>query len=112
MNNQIVRVVHDLAVAERVRDELLAAGFARESVELSTTGDEAGPGQANFTVGDSPEVKGGTDYKDVYNPREQERRPCVVMVAAADAMQAEQASAILERHGAADMDNLRRHGRH
>ncbi len=111
MNRQIVRVVHDFAAAERARAELLAAGFARDSVELSPTGDEAGPTQGNFTVGDTPEVKGGTDYVDTYLPDDDRSDSmCIVRVDAADEGQAQRASEILERHGAADADPARRRG--
>lgn len=64
MNNQIVRVIENVQDAERARQALLDAGFDRDGIEISHTGDEAGPSEANFTVGDSPAVKGG-DRKSV-----------------------------------------------
>ncbi|MEH6434840.1 hypothetical protein [Massilia sp. DD77] len=103
MNNQILRVIDDIADAERARQALLDAGFDRDSIEISHTGDEAGPSEANFTVGDSPAVKGGTDYKDVYTPG-LEISKCVITVAAEDPARLEQAAVILEQHGARDTD--------
>ena len=103
MNNQIVRVIEEVEDAERARKALLGAGFDRDSIEISHTGDEAGPSEANFTVGDSPAVKGGTDYKDVYTPG-LEIGKCVITVSADDPARLEQAAAILEQHGAKDND--------
>lgn len=103
MNNQIVRVIEGVEDTERARTALLDAGFDRDSIEISHTGDEAGPSEANFTVGDSPEVKGGTDYKDVYAPG-LEIGKCVITVTADDPGRLEQAAAILEHHGARDTD--------
>lgn len=102
MNEPIVRVIHDFAMAERLRTELLAAGLGADSVQLSPIGDEAGPGQSNFTVGDNPNAKGGTDYNDVYRPEGDHHGALILKVLALDANQAQQALAILERHGAND----------
>ncbi len=101
--NQIVRVVEKIEDAVAARRALLAEGFDANGIEISHTGDEAGPSEANFTVGDSPAVKGGTDYKDVYTPG-LEIGKCVITVTAADAAQLERAAAILEHHGAKDND--------
>ncbi|MFN3792265.1 hypothetical protein [Massilia sp.] len=107
MNNQIVRVIENVQDAERARQALLDAGFDRDGIEISHTGDEAGPSEANFTVGDSPAVKGGTDYKDVYTPG-LEIGKCVVTVTA-DPSRLEKAASILEYHGAKDNDPAHRH---
>jgi hypothetical protein len=101
--NQIVRVVEKIEDAEAARQALLAEGFDANGIEVSHTGDEAGPSEANFTVGDSPAVKGGTDYKDVYTPG-LEISKCIITVTGADAAQLERAAAILEHHGAKDND--------
>lgn len=107
MNKQIVRVIENFQDAERARQALLDAGFDRDGIDISHTGDEAGPSESNFTVGDSPEVKGGTDYKDVYAPG-LEIGKCVVTVTA-DESQLGQAASILEYHGARDNDPAHRH---
>lgn len=107
MNNQIVRVIESVQDAERARQALLDAGFDRDGIEISHTGDEAGPSEANFTVGDSPQVKGGTDYKDVYTPG-LEIGKCIVTVTA-DESRLEKAASILEYHGAKDNDPAHRH---
>lgn len=107
MKSQIVRVIEDVQDAERARLALLDAGFDKDGIAISHTGDEAGPPQANFTVGDSPEVKGGTDYKDVYAPV-LETGKCVVTVTAEES-RLEKAASILEYHGARDIDPAHRH---
>jgi len=99
MNHPIVSVIHDFAIAEQARAELLAAGFSPDQVALSPVGDEAGPGQSNFTVGDRPAVKGGTDYKDVYQPEGDIHGACVLKALAASDHQHQQALAILDRLG-------------
>jgi hypothetical protein len=105
--SQIVRVIENFQDAERARQALLDAGFDRDGIEISHTGDEAGPSEANFTVGDSPKVKGGTDYKDVYAPG-LEIGKCVITVTGSDG-QLERAVQILEYHGAKDNDPAHRH---
>lgn len=101
MNNPIVRVIQDFAIAEQVHADLLSAGLARDDVILSPIGDEAGPGQSNFTVGDNPSAKGGTDYNDVYRPEGDHHGACILKVLAQDARQEELVLAVLERHRAA-----------
>jgi hypothetical protein len=105
MTFQIVRTFRVFAAAERARDELLAAGFRRDAVELSVLNDEAGPEQGNFTVGDDPRVKGGEDYSRTF-AHDPATSPvqCTIAVAAADRAQLEQADIILGRHGAHDID--------
>ncbi|MEX5747812.1 hypothetical protein [Massilia sp. X63] len=106
MNKQIVRVMDKVEEAERARQALLDAGFDRDGIEISHTGDEAGPAEANFTVGDSPAVKGGTDYKDVYSPG-LEISSCVITVTA-DESRLDKAASILEYYGAKDNDPAHR----
>jgi hypothetical protein len=105
MNFQIVRTFRVFAAAERARDELLAAGFGRDAVELSVLDDEAGPEQGNFTVGDNPKVKGGEDYTRTFaHDPAASHEHCTIRVVAADRAQLEQADMILARHGATDID--------
>ena len=101
METQIARVFSSIASAERARDELLAAGFAREAVELLVHEDEAGAMQGNFTVGDDPEVTGGHDYSRTFARRLREPDCCTITVIVSDATMAERASDIFERLGAA-----------
>ena len=98
MSNPIVHVIQDFAIAEQLRADLLAAGLPQDSVALSPIGDEAGPGQSNFTVGDSPAAKGGTDYNDVYRPEGDIHGACILRVRAEDVRQEELARAIIERN--------------
>lgn len=105
MQNPIVRTFIHLSEAQQARIELLSAGFAEDNVEIQVRIDETGPVQGNFTVGDDPAVTGKTAYTHTYAPVAQDDvHDCVLMVNAADPAQAEQATAILERHGAFDPD--------
>lgn len=110
MTNQIVRVIHDFAIAEQVRDDFLAAGFGKDAVVLSPVGDEAGPGQSNFTVGDSSEAKGGTDYNDVFRPEGDVHGACILKIMAIDASEEDMANAIFARHHAGAPDAMSAHG--
>jgi len=103
MNRQIVRRLGNLDDAEQARQTLLAEGFDREGIEVAVSVDEAGPGKGNFLVGDSPKVKGGTDYKDVFTPSAAPEH-CVMTVAVATDAQADRAAAILAHFGGLDLD--------
>lgn len=100
MNQPIVRLIHDFAIAEQLRADLVAAGIDSDGVVLSPIGDEAGPGQSNFTVGDASSVKGGTDYNDVFRPDGDVHGACILRVLAQDAAQEQTALAVIERHRA------------
>jgi len=111
MQNPIVRTFVHLAEAEQARAELLAAGIAADNVDINVRIDETGPVQGNFAIGDSPEVKGKTAYTHTYAPVAQDDvRDCQITVVTADAAQAEQAAAILDRLGALDPDPATRAG--
>lgn len=101
MSNPIIHVIQDFSIAEQLRADLLAGGLPQDNVVLSPVGDEAGPAQSNFTVGDSPSAKGGTDYNDVFRPEGDIHGACILRVLAEDARQEELARAIIERHRAA-----------
>jgi hypothetical protein len=103
MNKQIVRMLPNFEAAEAARKGLLAEGFDGNGIDVNVTTDEAGPAESNFYVGDSPAVKGGTDYKDVFKPADRGDL-CVMTVTVADASQLERAAAILEYHGGVDTD--------
>jgi hypothetical protein len=103
MNNQIVRMLPNFEAAEQARKGLLAEGFDGDNIDIKVTTDEAGPAESNFYVGDSPAVKGGTDYQDVYKPADRGDL-CVMTVRAADAAQLARAAAILEHNGGFDAD--------
>jgi hypothetical protein len=98
MEKPLIYIFDDLPTADRVRDELLRCGFDRTGVELTAREDEAGPVQGNFTVGDAPSAKGGTDYKDTYaNPTQ--RGTCMLTITPVDPTQAEYAIKLLARYG-------------
>lgn len=103
MNNQIVRMLPTFEAAEAARKGLLAEGFDRDGIDVNVTTDEAGPAESNFYVGDSPAVKGGSDYQDVYKPAARGDL-CMMTVTVADAAQLERAAAILEHNGGIDVD--------
>jgi hypothetical protein len=105
MQNPIVRTFKQLASAEQARQELLAAGVPADDVAIDMLIYETGPVQGNFTVGDSPEVKGKTAYTHTYAPTAQDDvRDVMMTVNAPDDALAQRAEAILERHGALDPD--------
>jgi hypothetical protein len=109
MQNPIVRTFVQLAAAEQARNELLAAGIAADNIAIDVRIDESGPVQGNFTVGDDPSVKGKTAYSHTYAPTAQEDvRHFQITVTPADAAQAQQAVAILDRLGALDPDRAAR----
>jgi hypothetical protein len=98
MEKPLIYVFDDLTTADRVREELLSCGFDRSAVELTVREDEAGPVQGNFTVGDDPTVKGGTDYEDTYaNPTQ--RGTCLLTITPVDPTQTEYAIKLLARYG-------------
>jgi hypothetical protein len=103
MNNQIVRMLPTFEAAEAARNTLLAEGFDGNGIAINVTTDEAGPAESNFYVGDSPAVKGGADYEDVFKPAARGDL-CVMTVTVADPSKLERAVAILESHGAIDAD--------
>lgn len=107
MNKQIVRVIEHIDAAQRARQALLDAGFDPDGIDISPTGDEAGPTAANFTVGDSPAAKGGTDYKDVYAPAP-EANSCIITIIA-DESRLDKAASILADYGAEDKDPAHQH---
>jgi hypothetical protein len=107
MNNQIVRMLPTFEAAEAARTSLLAEGFDGDGIHVNVTTDEAGPAESNFYVGDSPAVKGGSDYEDVFKPAAR-GDVCVMTVNAANASQVERAVAILEQNGGIDADPAHR----
>ena len=103
MSNQIVRMLPSFEAAEQARKGLLAEGFDANGIDIKVTTDEAGPAESNFYVGDSPAVKGGTDYEDVFKPADRGDL-CIMIVTVANASQGERAAAIMEHNGAFDAD--------
>jgi hypothetical protein len=101
MEKPLIYVFDEMATAQRVRDELLKYGFDPAGVRLSSTEDEAGPVQGNFTVGNSPGAVGGTDYKDTYaNPTQ--RGCCLLSIQPVDPTQSVYAVKLLARYGISD----------
>jgi hypothetical protein len=101
MEKPLIYVFDEMATAQRVRDELLKCGFDPAGVRLSSTDDEAGPVQGNFTVGNSPAAVGGSDYKDTYAGATQ-RGTCLLTITPVDATQAQYAVKLLARYGVCD----------
>ncbi|KQQ96985.1 hypothetical protein [Massilia sp. Leaf139] len=103
MNHQIVRMLPNFEAAEAARKGLLDEGFDPNGIDVNVTTDEAGPAESNFYVGDSPEVKGGTDYEDVFKPAERGDL-CMMTVTVTSEAQLERVAAILEHNGGIDID--------
>lgn len=53
MADAVIKVFGVFAEAEKAREQLLAAGFDREQVQLNSNEDEAGAVQGNFITGDT-----------------------------------------------------------
>lgn len=107
IQNKIIRMLPSFDAAQAARKGLLDEGFDANGIDVNVTTDEAGPAESNFYVGDSPEVKGGTDYEDVYKPADRGDL-CVMTVTVAEAPQLARAAEILEYHGGVDTDPAHR----
>jgi hypothetical protein len=119
MTTPLVRVYSDLASAEQARAQLLASGFLPDHVQLSVRDDEAGPVEGNFAVGNGggaernrrdisslldPSARFNNDiYEDDYQAPVQ-RGSYVLMVDATDDAAQRQASDIMDRFGATDIE--------
>lgn len=118
MANTVVRVYDVLSNAEQARRELLSAGFPESAVQLSSGIDEAGPVEGNGILdekdtGHGPadgtvhSLLGGEERTDAYNNTEPVWRGGVMLtVEAGDEAQSTRASAIMDSHGAVDIDAL------
>lgn len=106
MTNQIIRMLPSFEAADAARKSLLAEGFDVDDIGVNVTTDEAGPAEGNFYVGDSPAVKGGSDYEDVFKPPERGDL-CMMTVTVVDVFQQERATAILESNGGTNADAAR-----
>lgn len=115
MANTLVSVYDRFDDAEKARNELLHCGFTPTCINLSSNQDEAGPVEGNFTVGDHLPHQGGIkgmfrgligedlSYENNYASVVQ-RGNYVLTVDIDDESQANQASDILQRCGARDID--------
>jgi hypothetical protein len=118
MANTIVRVYNSFSDAENARKELLDSGFSSSSVNLSSREDEAGPVEGNFTVGNKDTetgvggllrslIGGKEPYVEKYGNVTQ-RGSYLLTVDGADEAQLAQASSIMDRFGAVDIDERTR----
>lgn len=53
MSDAVIKVFGRYDAADRARSQLLAAGFSKEQVQLSSNDDEAGAVQGNFVTGNA-----------------------------------------------------------
>ena len=106
MSNRIIRILPSFEAAEAARNGLIAQGFNVDDIDVNVTTDEAGPAEGNFYVGDSPAVKGGSDYEDVFKPPVRGDL-CMMTVTVCDVSQLERAAVILEYNGGTDVDLVR-----
>ena len=104
MTHTIVRIFDSNEQAQLARGALLAAGFDRDAVTLSVTGDEAGAVAGNFYVGNPPAADGNTSYQHTYaDPHPLSL--CIVTVDAGDDDDAmARGAGILEEFGARPAD--------
>lgn len=111
MAEAVIKVFGRFGEAEYAREQLLAAGFEREQVQLTSNDDEAGAVQGNFVTGnaDSERDRSGgfldpmagpddhvyeRDFKEVV-----QRGNYVLMVLPADEEQADRARKLVEDAG-------------
>lgn len=121
MANTVIRVYDDFDAAEQARDTLLQAGFTKEEVQLTSREDESGAVHGNFITGDGTttrdrhdgglfRVRSGNDdsnYGRDFAPADPQRGAAYILtVDAADEGGARQASEIMDRFGAIDIDAL------
>lgn len=124
MAEAVIKVFGRFSDADQARNQLLAAGFEKEQVQLTSNEDEAGAVQGNFVTGNADsegDRSGGyldpmsgpddhvyeRDFKEVV-----QRGNYILMVAPGNEDQETQARAIMERaHQSGDGERLngRRH---
>ncbi|HEY4541744.1 MAG TPA: YsnF/AvaK domain-containing protein [Noviherbaspirillum sp.] len=126
MQNTIIGVYDDIAQAQAAQDELVAAGFARERVQLnphadsigttgtsSTSASTSGTSQSDsggiggffrglFGMDEESETRSGSEY-DMYAEAAR-RGSCVLTVDADSDDELDRAEAILQRHNPVDID--------
>lgn len=123
MANTIVRIYDKFLDAQKAREELLAAGFSSSDVQLQSTDDEAGDMKGNFTVGDTVTdsagglkgffhaLTGGKEqiYENGFtNPHRHGR---YILTVDGEDEQLTNASHIMNRFGAMDVDARTRNSR-
>lgn len=123
MAEPVIKVFGRFSDAEQVRNQLLAAGFEKDQIQLTSNDDEAGAVQGNFITGnaDSERDNSGAypapmagpddhvyerDFKEVV-----QRGNYVLMVAPGDDDQEAQAKDIIEQAPQSG-DGERLNGRH
>ncbi len=114
MTPGLLRTFDDFDTATQARDALLAAGLQASQLNLQATGDEAGPVEGNFLVGNGrdagdetpPEpLPSGADpiYHRNFH-RTVNRGTCRLVVEVRDASQRDTANQVLDRFGGVDVD--------
>jgi hypothetical protein len=112
------RIFEQLKDAEQAREALIAEGFDRDRIQLTSRQDEAGPVEGNFVVGNTKEDtvertefsrtlggEGDNTYRHNFE-RVVDRGMYMLVVEAQEGAEAERAAAIMARHGGTDVDEL------
>ena len=109
MAEPLVKVFGRFTEAQKAREQLLAAGFGPEQVELTSNEDEAGAVQGNFITGDTDSKRddSGGSFDPTAGPDDHvyerdfgnvvQRGNYILMVAPQDQEQASRASQILDQ---------------
>jgi hypothetical protein len=114
----IPRIFEQLRNAEQAREALIADGFERDRIQLTSRQDEAGPVEGNFVVGNTKEDtvartefsrtlggEGDNTYRHNFE-RVVDRGMYMLVVEAEEGAEAGRAAAIMTRHGGTDVDAL------
>ncbi|OWW21062.1 hypothetical protein [Noviherbaspirillum denitrificans] len=124
MPQTLIRIYDSLATASHAREQLLASGFAPDSVHLDSRIDEAGPVDGNAVIeakdtgtgpADGPlhRMFGVEERTDAYNNSEPAWSGSVMLtVDAEDEEQSARASGIMDRTGARSVDDFSSWRRH
>lgn len=102
MAHELIRTYDRFDDAEAARQALLGSGFRPDAVHLSVSGDEAGPVEGNFVVGNGEPSAGGADAYDSNYADPVHRGIYRLIVDAESEAQDARARAVLDGRGATD----------
>jgi hypothetical protein len=111
------RIFEKLQDAENAREALMAEGFLRDRIQLTSRQDEAGPVEGNFVVGNSKQdtvehtefsntLGGEGDNTYRHNFARTVERGMYMLVVEAEETECARAAEIMKLHGATDVDEL------
>jgi hypothetical protein len=113
----LLRIFESLEQAEHAREALLAQGFERDRIQLTSRHDEAGPVEGNFLVGNTKkdtlehtefsETLGG-EGDNTYDhnfARTVDGGMYMLVVEAEDEVRLQRAAEIIQQHGGTEVGN-------